>query len=344
MYHKSLSIPLSLSSSFTSASNPTSPANPLHHPDYISLTRLLTRLTHYILIGDLSTPRNNLQNLRQSPYHRTRTLSDVEYARTLLLRLEHSAQAIKIQSQKRALLKDLTDKRRLIKRLRVRIEELGKEGEGEAEKINTDDNEYTEDYFGGLRHQSQEKTDRLRNKAPDLEALSKPQHRSVLSTPSPPPPSESPRPSSPNQTLRRRRGPQKQPPQPLSSLAAEHSPSSPHSSAPKPPNLSTARALESASTTQDSLSDSLVTMARQLHQQSKAMSASLDSDATLLSRATEGLEKSHGGMAATGKQMGMLSRMSEGRGLWGRMLMYAWIFGLWVLLVLLVFVGPKLRR
>jgi len=38
-----------------------------------------------------------------------------------------------------------------------------------------------------------------------------------------------------------------------------------------------------------------------------------------------------------------LSRMSEGRWWWGRMVLYAGIFGLWVVMLLLVFVAPKLR-
>ncbi len=41
--------------------------------------------------------------------------------------------------------------------------------------------------------------------------------------------------------------------------------------------------------------------------------------------------------------MGLLKRMSEGKGWWGRIMLYAWIGGLWVVAILLVFVGPKLR-
>jgi len=41
--------------------------------------------------------------------------------------------------------------------------------------------------------------------------------------------------------------------------------------------------------------------------------------------------------------MGMLRKMSEGQGWWGRIKLYAFIFGLWVVCFLVVFVGPKLR-
>lgn len=39
----------------------------------------------------------------------------------------------------------------------------------------------------------------------------------------------------------------------------------------------------------------------------------------------------------------MLRRMSEGKGWWGRMMIYLWIFGLWVVALGIVFLGPKLR-
>ena len=48
-------------------------------------------------------------------------------------------------------------------------------------------------------------------------------------------------------------------------------------------------------------------------------------------------------MEAAEKRMGMLRRMSEGRGLWGRLLMYVWIVGLMVLALVVVFITPKLR-
>ena len=41
--------------------------------------------------------------------------------------------------------------------------------------------------------------------------------------------------------------------------------------------------------------------------------------------------------------MGLLTRMSEGEGWLGRMMLYAWIGGLWIVAIALVFVGPKFR-
>ena len=48
-------------------------------------------------------------------------------------------------------------------------------------------------------------------------------------------------------------------------------------------------------------------------------------------------------MEAAQKRVGALRRLTEGRGWWGRMLMYAYIAGLMVLAILIVFVLPKLR-
>lgn len=91
------------------------------------------------------------------------------------------------------------------------------------------------------------------------------------------------------------------------------------------------------------LTASLLALAQSLKASSTAFSTSLEADTEILNRATEGLDKSATGMDAAGKRMGLLKRMSEGKGWWGRMMLYAWIGGLWVAAILLVFVGPKLR-
>lgn len=74
-----------------------------------------------------------------------------------------------------------------------------------------------------------------------------------------------------------------------------------------------------------------------------AMSDSLALDAETLSRATDGLDRNTTGMQAAGNRMGLLKRMTEGKGWWGRMMLYAWIGGLWVVALVIVFVLPKLR-
>lgn len=91
------------------------------------------------------------------------------------------------------------------------------------------------------------------------------------------------------------------------------------------------------------MTERLVSLARALKDSSTQFSSSLDNDTETLKRAVDGLDKNTTGMDAAGQRMGLLKRMSEGKGWWGRMMLYAWIAGLWVFAILLVFVGPKLR-
>jgi hypothetical protein len=84
-------------------------------------------------------------------------------------------------------------------------------------------------------------------------------------------------------------------------------------------------------------------MASALKESSQAFSSSLEKEKTVLDSATSGLDKNELGLEAAQRRMGMLRRMSEGKGWWGRMLMYAWIAGLMVIALIVVFVLPKLR-
>ena len=84
------------------------------------------------------------------------------------------------------------------------------------------------------------------------------------------------------------------------------------------------------------LTSSLVSMAAQLKASTLAFSSSLDLDNEALARAQEGLDKNESGMGAAKNRMGMLRKMSEGKGWWGRMMLYAWIAGLWIVAILLV--------
>lgn len=94
---------------------------------------------------------------------------------------------------------------------------------------------------------------------------------------------------------------------------------------------------------QDALSESILKMASDLKASSKAFSASLDEDKDILGQASSGLEKNELGLEAAARRMGTLRKLTEGKGWLGRILLYAWIYGLMVALVLVVFVLPKLR-
>jgi hypothetical protein len=84
-------------------------------------------------------------------------------------------------------------------------------------------------------------------------------------------------------------------------------------------------------------------MASALKASSQSFSSSLESEKTVLDSATSGLDKNEQGMEAAQRRVGALRRLTEGRGWWGRMVMYAYIAGLMVLAILIVFVLPKLR-
>ncbi|KDB27783.1 hypothetical protein H109_00452 [Trichophyton interdigitale MR816] len=94
---------------------------------------------------------------------------------------------------------------------------------------------------------------------------------------------------------------------------------------------------------QESLTDSLLMLAQQLKTSTQTFNSTLESEKSIIDRAVEGLDRNTTGLESAGQKMSMLRRMSEGRGWWGRMLMYLWIFGLWIVAIMIVYVGPKLR-
>ncbi|KAI4238017.1 MAG: hypothetical protein L6R40_005828 [Gallowayella cf. fulva] len=266
----------------------------------INLKRALSRLEQRILISP--NPR-----LASSSFERTKVSANVEYARTLLLRLEHEASNLKIQSRKQDRQKTLFTQRALIRRLTERLHELDSQ----------DPNVYTSESEG---------EDLL---GENVQAQARPgDPTSTASTNPSPEYQKSWKPLEPS--FRNRLHP--------SNLPTP----SPGTSSALPPNP-TAQQLESHSTEQVDLTSSMVALVAQLKASTLAFSSSLDLDKEALARAQEGLEKNETGMEAAGKRMGMLKRMSEGKGWWGRIMLYAWIGGLWLIAIALVFVGPKFR-
>lgn len=115
---------------------------------------------------------------------------------------------------------------------------------------------------------------------------------------------------------------------------------------PASPQASTATAeaiLDQQRVEQDAISDSILKLASALKESSKSFSATLEDDKNVLTAAGASMEKSELSMEAAQGRMGSLKRMTEGKGWWGRMMLYAWVYGLMVLLILFVFVFPKLR-
>lgn len=333
---------------------------PFHHePTYINLNRMLIRFQHLILLipspssrlddsllSDLTPIQKQIQADLWSPlpYHRTKWLHNIEGARTLLLRLERAAQQIKVQRLKRDAQRDLAEKRGVIKKLRNRIEEIQREVESmgdEAWKLSASRTEQSggESVYDMLRQRTagsdqevgSEEVSQIQKDSQGLnggqsgqssEESAEQRTRSALFDGS--------------STIRNRG--QRQAPGDLPVKGTDTAQTSGFSNI-----KSTERALLDSSRTQETLTTSLVSMAAQLKQQSKAFQFALDQDKGLLDRALEGLDRNISGMEAASKNMAFLKRMSEGEGWWGRMKLYAMIFGMWIAAILLVFVAPKLR-
>lgn len=336
---------------------------PFHHqPNYISLSRLLSRYQNIILLQPASDTLSPIQQQTQLdlrsplPYHRSKWLHNIEYCRTLLLQLEHTAQSIRIQSQKRAAVHDLAEKRVVIRKLRRRIEDIGREVDATATNqwsgsgsLQDGEGETLEHILGRAPIGSEQQIPGSKaSKVPEpdsngnlqegkavrfVEAIG-PDSTSRSAVTEPPPLS----PASERDYLfssgsRRRKG------QHSSPSSATSATTSGFTSLP-----TTEESLDAANRNHDSLTSSLVTLASQLKSQSLAFQTHLAStDAGFLDRALTGLDRNITQMAGASQRLAFVRRMSEGQGWWGRLKLYAMIFGLWVAAILLVFVGPKLR-
>jgi len=269
----------------------------------INLERLLERLEHKILSPE-ADPR-----LLHSSYERAKASANLEHARTLLLQLEHSSSALKIQSRKQAAQASLLQKRALIKRLNERLHELGRLDTGD---LPSEDDE--EDLLGE-------------------DASPEPLPTSI-STPADAPEAIS-------TSLDRRKDEDTEIEPTLRNRRPRNDPTP--SAKPLDQTAQTETLLTHHSHEQESLTSSLLQLAQKLKESSHSFAASLESEKSILERAGEGLQRNTGGMEAAERRMGMLRKMTEGRGWWGRMIMYAWIAGLWVAALVVVFVLPKLR-
>lgn len=315
-----------------------------HEPNYVNLNRMLTRFTHLILlIPSPNAPTEDITPLQQQiqsdlwsplPFHRTKWLHNIEGARNLLLQLERTAQGIKVQRTRQNVQRDLAEKRTTIKRLRNKVEEIGRE----VERSKDDtwrlpvEAESSETLYDLLQQQ------RL-VRQPSMADADQPTHESTdvtqVGSQQPLDDMEQEKQSrnelfNGSSTIRRR---DKRPsPNDEDSPIATATGVSAHE-----------RSLNASAANQEELSSSLLSLAAQLKQQTKAFQFSLDQDKGLFDRALDGLDRNITGMEAASKNMQFLKRMSEGEGWLGRMKLYAIIFGMWIAAILLVFVAPKLR-
>ncbi|KAF4824901.1 hypothetical protein CGCSCA5_v000896 [Colletotrichum siamense] len=327
------------------------------------LSQLLRRLDQTILHADHDRERR----LRASEFERARLNSNLDYARSLLTRVEQEALNVKLLARRQDMQADLNRKRELLERLVDRMHDL--------EQLHEDDDEYSsdgEDILGEIIPTPSESTNSRSTDIPtedtgdddsaeDIPDLAPPLGAAAAAPAHAPAPESTSTPTTTSQTLR---------PRGAANTTAAAEPETATSTG-TATATSTARAalfaqrrsntLKSTASTgaastataealldrqrqeQDALSESILKMAGALKASSQRFSSTLEQDKNVLSRAGEGMDKTERGMDAASRRMGTLRRMTEGKGWWGRMMLYAWVYGLMVALVLLVFVMPKLR-
>ncbi|PYI06886.1 hypothetical protein BO78DRAFT_396854 [Aspergillus sclerotiicarbonarius CBS 121057] len=333
----------------------------------LSLSRLFARLEHNLL-----SSAADLKPLRRSEHQRMRVGANIEYARTNLQSLEHTLPQIKPTDRRNDLQTDIARKRQILKRLQHVLDELTSEAEArsahhtdeEEEEEEEEDSLDSEDLLGTPEEGST--TDELSNeegndrdiapedKEPTTATLPPTTTMITTTTDAPPPPPEAtPAPPPPSTLRNRSSAPTTTSPTATATATATATGSSLHEtpSSPQPSSSpsSTARlqatedTLSSHRAEQEDLTSSLLALASQLKSSSQAFHSSLEAEKSVLARAVDGLDRTTGNMQSAERRMGMLRRMTEGKGWWGRMMLYAWIFGLWVVAILIVFLGPKLR-
>ncbi|KAI0550208.1 hypothetical protein F4679DRAFT_583701 [Xylaria curta] len=359
---------------------PVTPRRSVSNPDSLTdLTRLLDRLQQSILHADAERERR----LRTSEHERNKAGINLEYARTLLTKLEQDALAVKVHARRQAMQADLNQKRAIFEQLTERLREL----EEISIDSDEDDSDDGEDLLGDvIPTPSQSSESRSSGHFGDdlgrvQEEESEGEYEgdsTVLprSTRAAREPASTEPPSQPNAPTIAMSSTQSQSQSQSQSTGTATSPTlRPRGSATatqQTQNTDTATATgalrsqllgaaATSSTTavtttataeaildhhraeQDKLTESMVSMAKALKASTNAFSSALREDHYVLDGAGKGLDRSERNLEGVAGRMGNLRRLTEGKGWWGRMILYAWIAGLAVFAVLLVFVFPKLR-
>ncbi|KAF7717454.1 Uncharacterized protein PECH_000498 [Penicillium ucsense] len=342
----------------------------------LNVARLFTRLEYNLL-----NPGSEVRTLHKSELQRLRVSKNVEYARNLLSQLERSIPQIQSTDRRHEAQTEIARDRQLLKRMQIILDEEesrtrehtdDSDDEDDEQNTGTIDDEWKDLFDKPVaahitdRHTSE--ADALNDAAtaedhvngrtktipPNMETSGPDRVPTTVSTTTttstinPSTSASTSTPVPPSTTLRNRNTHPSHPSTPTSTPSTAISTSTnvnQHQHQPSPdPNLSSKEdALSAARLEQEDLTGSLLSLASQLKASSQSFQATLENEKSVLDRAVSGMDKTSSTMEAAGQRMGMLRRMTEGKGWWGRMMLYAWIFGLWVVAILIVYVGPKLR-
>ncbi|KAF7517653.1 hypothetical protein G7054_g13734 [Neopestalotiopsis clavispora] len=355
---------------------PMTPRRSVSNPDsFTDLNRLLARLQQSILHADADREHR----LRTSEYERNKASINLEYARTLLTKLEQEALSIKIHNRRQETQADLNRKRYVFDQITERLAEL----EETSIDSDEDDDSDGEDILGAIQTPSESlestnseqpiqawtdaEEEEIEQNEQDAEGESYADESTIVPEPRrniqpDPVATREPQPSKQDTPVTRsadQQGTSTQ--QSLRSRGAAPATQTHNDSAETTArsqlfgnkHSSPTTALSTSATTeaildhqraeQDKLTESLLSMARTLKSQSHAFQSDLETEKDVLAAAGAGMEKGERGMDAASRRMGTLRKMTEGKGWWGRMMLYAWIFGLMVIAILIVGVMPKLR-
>lgn len=259
-------------------------------------------------------------------------IQNVEYARTLLSQLERSLPQLKSLDQRHEAQAEITRDRQLLKQMQIVLDE---EATQDTELDGAEESEWN-DLFSKpipeipLAGQAQPQNTPSKEQKDVSTATSLP-----TSTPTPTSTITQTPAAAPAPTLRNRN--------PNTTASKPELAKASGASTSTNPKQGKEQKLSTHREEQEDLTSSLLSLAGQLKASSQSFQATLENEQSVLDRAVTGMDKTTTTMEAAGKRMGMLRKMSEGKGWWGRMMLYAWIFGLWVVAILIVYVGPKLR-
>lgn len=260
----------------------------------------------------------------EDSYTLTNIIQNIEYARSLLLRLEHDTPNIKTATRKQATQSDLQAKRDLIKRLQARLQELNSLAE-DSESSSDEDEEEVPSYAPASKA-----SDSLDTQPTDAQEAT-----SHLSS-----------------TLRSRNAQATAPDIKVTATTTSsrygNKPTSPKNVEDREARLAADRA------EQEDITASLINLAQALKSSAMNFHTSLEADKDTVKRAVLGLDKNVAGMADAGNKMGQLTRNQRGEGLLaqipilgpllgGMMGKYIQVGVLWLVALLLFIFLPKLR-
>ncbi|KAL4895897.1 hypothetical protein BDV59DRAFT_199871 [Aspergillus ambiguus] len=306
--------------------------------EVLSLTRLFARLEHNLL-----SPAADLNPLRQSEYQRMRVGANIDYARTTLHTLERSLPQIKPLERRHEVQTGLSRHRKTLKRLQNVLDEIA------AEAALRDDNDESdagavEDLLLGTPDEGNTSAEEEEGATMALGGGGSAVQATATATEASPPATTTTTDARPESTPTAAASTLRNRSHAAADGTATATGSSVHEHRAETSKLqATEQTLSDHRAEQEELTNSLLSLATQLKTSSQAFQSSLESEKSVLQRAVDGIDRTTSNMEAAERRMGMLRRMTEGKGWWGRIMLYAWIFGLWLVAVLIVFLGPKLR-